>query len=249
MAITRSFKRGLVVLELLASSGGDSGAGVTELAAAADLDKATTSRLLQTLCAMSYAYQDPETRNYKLTGRLLSVADSHLASLDLPQRAQPYLAEVRAETGETVHLGVRELDRVVYVAKLESHQTVHIASAIGQTMPLHTTALGKAILAAMDTEERANLSEALDLAPRTERSITTTSALMSELCSTAERGFAIDDRENEDAICCVAAAVVDSIGRVVGAISVSGPAYRMEDHLDDYGEVCRKAATGLGASI
>jgi DNA-binding IclR family transcriptional regulator len=247
--LTRSLQRGLLVLEAIAASNGDRGVGTTQLAAAAGIDKATAIRMAQTLCALGYIYQDGQTKRYRLAGKLLAMAAMYRSSLDLPQRAARHLAALHSQTGETVHLGVRELNSIVYVAKLDSPRPVQIASAVGQTMPLHTTALGKAILADMPDEQLARLLPSLDLAPRTERSITEARALLAEIDRTRTRGYSIDDRENEDAIVCVGASVSNAIGEVLGAISVSGPAYRMADKLEEYGPLVRGAADGLGGDL
>ena len=247
--VTRSLQRGLHILEVLASSDGDAGLGITEIAKAVGLHKATATRLVQTLCALGYAYQDDTTRRYKLTGKVLSIGAEYQSGLNLPQRAGPHLARLRELTDETVHLGVRELDRIVYIVKLTSQRPVQIASAVGQTMPLHTTALGKAILSGMSEEEREHLMARLDLQPRTERSITTIEELRREVAETSRRGYSIDHRENEDTIVCVGAAIINSVGEAVGAISVSGPSFRMAEMIPTLGEMCRKTAADIGAEL
>lgn len=247
--ITRAFQRGLAVFEALATSGETAGIGVTQAATHVGLDKATTSRLLNTLCVAGYAYQDPQTKLYKPTAKILALGNAYRSSLDLPVRAMPHLNELQRLTNETVHLGIAEMDRIVYIAKLETQQPVQIASAVGQTMPMHTTALGKAILAALGEEQRNLLLRRLDLTAKTERSLDTVDALESNLREITERGYSIDDRENEESITCVGAAIVDAAGQVHGAISVSGPSFRVFDRVIEYGELCRKAANEVGASL
>lgn len=248
-APTRTLQRGLQVLEALAGEADDDGLSVSEIAAIVDLDKATANRLVRTLCQSGYAYQDPKTRQYKLTGKLLALGSSHRENLDLPGRAAPFLARLRGETEETVHLGVRELDRVVYIAKLDSQLPVQIASAIGQTMPMHTTALGKAILSAMPDDQRDALLEQLDLTPRTENSLRSVADLRADIERSRRRGYSVDDRENEDSITCVGAPIVNGLGEVLGAISVSGPTFRMKDQIEAIGEKCAKAAADIGATL
>lgn len=248
-SITRAFQRGLSVFEALATWRDTAGVGVTQVAAEVGLDKATTARLLNTLCVAGYAYQDSQSKLYKPTAKILALGNAYQSNLDLPVRAMPYLHELRRRTDETIHLGVAEMDRIVYIAKLETQQPVQIASAIGQTMPMHTTALGKAILAAMTEEEREPLLRRLDLTAKTARSLDTIEALQSNLQEITERGYSVDDRENEESITCVGAAIVDAAGRVHGAISVSGPSFRVVDRVVEYGEVCRKAANEIGALL
>lgn len=248
-APTRTLHRGLRVLELLAEQAGDSGLGVSEVAAAAGLDKATALRLLQTLGTLGYAYRDPETKAYRLTGKLLGLSESFRSNLEVPRRIRPFLTRLRDETGQTVHFGVREGNRVVYILKLESNSPVLIASAIGQSMPVNTTSLGKAMLAAMSDAEYERVLAELDFERRTERSFTDPRAFRQEIDRTRERGFAVDDRENESSITCVGSALVDGTGAVVGAISVAGPSYVIESRVDEFGRLCRDTAMTIRALL
>lgn len=248
-ATTRTLERGLRILELLAEQAGDSGLGVTEVAAAAGLDKATALRLLQTLGTLGYAYRDPETKAYRLTGKLLGLSESFQSNLELPRRIRPFLTRLRDETGQTVHFGVREGTRVVYILKLESTSPVLIASAIGQSMPITTTSLGKAMLAAMSETDYERVLATLDFERRTEHSITDPRAFRQEIERTRARGFAIDDRENESSITCVGSALVDGTGTVVGAISVAGPSYVVEDRIEEFGRLCQGTAMTIRALL
>lgn len=237
------------MLELLAEQAGDAGLGVTDVAAAAGLDKATALRLLQTLGALGYAYKDPETKAYRLTGKLLGLSEAFRSNLEVPRRIRPFLTQLRDETGQTVHFGVRDGNRVVYILKLESNSPVLIASAIGQSMPVNTTSLGKAMLAAMSDADYERVLATLDWERRTERSITDPRAFRQEIERTRERGFAIDDRENESSITCVGSALVDGTGTVVGAISVAGPSYVVDSRIDEFGRLCQGAAMTIRALL
>jgi DNA-binding IclR family transcriptional regulator len=243
--------RGLNVVEALsdADAGGMGPSAVSEVVG---LDKATVSRLLHTLAEVGWVRQDPETRRYRLTGKILHLASNTRHHLDLRTAAAPYLRELRDELGETVHLGVMENLSVFYVDKLESPNSIQLVSSVGQIMPLHSTSLGKAILAALSEDEREGKIARMDLAPRTDRTITTRAAFRREIALTQARGYAIDDRENEPLGACIAAAIIGPDNRPVGAISASGPHYRMRGRLEEYGELVRaaaaKVAMELGAS-
>ena len=245
----RTLRRGLEVLEAIAADADDGGVGLSDIAAAVGIDKATASRMAQTLCAMGYVSQAEGSKRYWLTGKLLALGAGYRRGLNLPARAAPHLATLREQTGETVHLGVREGDRVVYIAKLETQRPVQIASAVGQSMPLHTTALGKSLLATLPVQQLDLVIERMDLTRRTDRSIVDAAALRAELDETRRRGYSIDDRENEEAITCVGAPIVNGLAEVVGAISVSGPSYRMEQHIAEYGARCRASAAAIGAIL
>ncbi len=152
--MTRSLSRGLDVLEALARAS-ERELGPSAIAQRVGLDKATVTRLLRTLVEGGYVVQDEASRRYRLTGRILWLAHGVAARIDLRSVALPHLTALRDELGETVHLGVMEDLRVVYVDKLEADNSIQLVSAIGQTMPLHSTSLGKAMLAALPDAERA----------------------------------------------------------------------------------------------
>jgi DNA-binding IclR family transcriptional regulator len=243
---TRTLLRGLEVLEVLAAS--SEPLGPTSIAQAVGLDKATISRLLFTLCEAGYARQEGNG-SYRLTGKILQLGSGVSLDPELREIARPHLVELRDVTDETVHLGVRDGNHVVYIDKIEGSHPVRLVSAVGQVMPLHTTALGKSALAWMDDDEREPLLSQLELVRRTEHSIGTLEELGDELERTRERGFSIDDRENEDHAVCVGAPIFDAHQRVVGMISVSGPSYRISERVDELGEHCRKASEAISGDL
>ena len=144
--------------------GDEPGLGPSAIGQRVGLDKATVTRLLRTLVDAGYVTQDPTTRRYRLTGKILWLAHGVTARLDLRTVARPHLTALRDELGETVHLGVMEDLRVVYVDKLEAANSIQLVSAVGQTMPLHSTALGKAMLAALPDAERERTYARMDFA-------------------------------------------------------------------------------------
>ena len=231
---TRTLNRGLAILEKLATTS-ELGLGPSAVAEEVGLDKATVTRLLRTLIEAGYVRQDPVTRRYRLTVKSLRLAQGLATSLDLQRVARPHLVALRDRVLETAHLGVMEDQGVYYVDKLEADHSLQLVSAIGQTMPLHSTALGKAILAALPEAEREAKYRHMDFAARTEQTICDLEQFRQEIHRTQVRGYAIDDRENEPLGTCVAAAIIGADGRPVGAISVSGPHFRIQEHLDQLG--------------
>jgi DNA-binding IclR family transcriptional regulator len=240
--VTRALARGLEVLEALTQAD-ETGLGPSAIAEAVNLDKATVARLLQTLVATGYATRDHVTRRYRLTAKILRVAQGVSARLDLLSLARPHLRRLRDELNETVHLGVMQDLRVVYLDKLESTNSIQLVSAVGQTMPLHSTSLGKAMLAALPDAELEETMARIEFAPRTDRTIRDVAEFRQEIRRTRQRGFATDDRENEPLGACVAAAILGPGGRLVGAVSVAGPHFRVRDHLEHFGKrACATAA-------
>jgi DNA-binding IclR family transcriptional regulator len=249
---TRTLIRGLAILETLAAAD-EQGLGPSAIAENVGLDKATVTRLLRTLIETGYVVQDPVSRHYRLTGKLLRLAHGVARSLDLQRVARPHLKALRDRLHETVHLGVMEDLSVYYVDKLEADHSVQLVTAVGRTMPLHSTALGKALLAALPDAEREARYRRMDFSPRTDQTISSLDAFREEIRRTQARGYAIDDRENEPHGACVAAAISAAGGRPAGALSVSGPHFRIHEHLDEFGEQVRATAAQiaweLGADV
>ncbi len=223
--------------------------GPSAIAQRVGLDKATVIRLLRTLADAGYVIQDEATRRYRLTGRILMLAHGANARLDLRSVARPHLTALRDALGETVHLGVMEDLRVVYVDKLEAANSIQLVSAVGQTMPLHSTALGKAMLAALPDEECEGTYARMELAPRTERTIRDLVVLREEIRQTRLRGYSTDDRENEPFGECVGAAIIAADRRPVGAISVSGPHFRIHDRVEYFGIRVRDVAGAISREL
>ncbi len=245
---TRTLSRGLAVLEALASAD-ELGLGPSAVGEKVGLDKATVTRLLRTLVETGYVAQDEISRRYRLTGKILRLAHGVTAQLDLQRVARPHLKRLREDVGETVHLGVREGLEVFYVDKLVSDNSIQLVSEVGQTMPLHTTSLGKAIVATLSEADREALYRQMDFAPRTARTIRSVEQFRDEIARTQARGYAIDDRENEDFGACVAVAIVGADGRAVAALSVSGPDFRVRAHFDRFGQRAREAALAIAREL
>jgi DNA-binding IclR family transcriptional regulator len=245
--LNRSLQRGLAVLEAVADSSGP--VGPTRITELTDLDKATVSRLLATFEHAGYVIRDAETGRARLTSRVLRLSRGYLEHCDLRTLAHPHLGELRDASNETAHLGVLTGDRVVYIDKMESSNSVRLVSAVGQTMPVHTTALGKAMVAALEEQVRAPFLEQLDLCEATPATMTDQATLLEELDRTAQRGWSIDAAENEPNVLCIGAAILDGDGSVVGAVSVSGPQFRMEPRIDELGELCRSTADRIAAEV
>jgi IclR family acetate operon transcriptional repressor len=214
------------------------------------IDKATTIRLLRTLTMCGYVRRDGQ-RRYSLTARLLRLAHRSIEETPLAAVARPFLTALRDQTAETIHLGILEHDRVVYIEKLDSPQTIQLFSRLGSSMPVNTTALGKAICASLSPNLLDELLVIAGLEARTPRSITNLDRLRDELGATAARGYAIDDGENESGVICVGAAIADLHGALAepAAISISGPDFRMQSRLAELGTQCKQTADRVSRAL
>ena len=186
-----------------------------DIAARASLPKSTVHRILRRLVERGYARAEGDGV-YLLGPRVLTMAGDMLQGLDATSLAAPVLRELHAEVGHTVHFAMLSGDEAVYLEKLvDPALPYQFASRVGGRIPLHCTAIGKSLLAAMDEVPP------LDLFRRTEHTLVSADDLRADLARVRERGFAIDDEENERNIRCVGAAVRDHTGAATHAISVS----------------------------
>lgn len=210
--------KALTVLETVAGAGTSIRLG--EIARRADMTKPTTHRILQTLRDAGYVVADG-TGNYSAGPRLLGLAGLTLRDVEYGRHVLPHLTRLRDQTGHTVHFALLAGDRAVYLEKVEPEGAYKLASRVGMQMPLHCTAIGKAILPYLtESDARSRVGDE-PYPPRTDATHRTWADLSADLDVIRERGFAIDDEENETNVRCVSAPVHDSLDRICGAVSVS----------------------------
>jgi IclR family transcriptional regulator, pca regulon regulatory protein len=218
-----SLARGIHVLWAVARAGRP--IGLSELALATGLDKATTYRLAQTLVDLGCLEQDPVKREYRVSIRVLDFGFAYLNNLDVRQRALPHMQVLSRELGYAVSLSALDEADVVYLEHLRAApMRVAIAVPVGFRIPAHCSSMGKAILAWLPTDERQRIIGGRVLEALTARSITDQDALEAELDKIRLRAFAINDEETAFGLRSVASAVRDAFGRPVAAINVAAPA-------------------------
>jgi len=214
------------ILEVLLQQG--SAMNMTEISKKLDLYPSTTHRILDTLRHWGYVEQEPKSQKYRLGLKLLELGMAKLHQMDLVREVAPYLKDLVNQCNETVHLGVLEEGEVLYLAKEESSQTIRMISYVGKRAPLHCTALGKVLLAHLSTEERKKTLGEKVLPRLTENTITDKGELEKELSKVREQGFALDREENEKDVRCIAAPIRNYQGKVIAALSISSPIFRID---------------------
>jgi len=224
---------------------------MTKISEKLGLYPSTIHRILDTLKHWGYVEQDPNTQKYQLGLKLLELGMAKLHQIDLVREATPYLKELVNYCNETVHLGILDNAEVLYLAKEESSQTIRMCSYVGKRAPLHCTALGKVLLAYLPKEGRRKILEQKGLPRLIEKTITDKGTLEKELAEVREQGFALDREENEKDVCCIAAPIKNYQGKVIAAISISSPVYRIDinkqNHLKEaLIEITKKISKRLG---
>jgi DNA-binding IclR family transcriptional regulator len=193
-----------------------------QLAEQIDVHKSTVLRLLRTLESHHFVRREG-TRYYRLGSALFDLANQALEDRDVRRSSQSALAELNARTGHTVHLATYEDGEVVYVDKYEGRHSVRMYSRVGKRAPVHCTAVGKVLVAAMAPARRTEIAEAIDYVVLTGNTITNPADFVAELEKVAERGYAVDNAEHEDFIHCIAAPIRGPNGEVLAAASMSIP--------------------------
>jgi IclR family acetate operon transcriptional repressor len=217
----RAVHRVADVLDELGRS--SSGSSLAAVSVAVGMPKSTTFRYLTTLCERGYASYDEDAQTYRLGTVILGLRRD--LDAELIEAARPVLEALRDEMGETTNLGVLDGTAVVHLVVCESSQRMRLAARVGERAHLHTTALGKVVLAQLDDDRVVAVSVASGLPALTSSSETTLAAVCAEVARTRTRGYAVDDSENQEEGRCVAVPVVWPDRRV--GISVSAPAARL----------------------
>lgn len=221
--------------------------GVSDLSRRLGLHKNNAFRLLATLEESGYIEQSTRSERYRLGASCLELGQAFINSNPLLCSARPVLEDLAIELGETVHIAVLQDFEVVHLDGEQPRQLVLTALRVGQRLPIHATALGKALLGCGPSRQREQFEEEVigtrGLERRTESTIVDRDKFFEHLNSVALKGYAVDIEECEHGMSCVAAPVIDGNGRVPAAISVSGPSFRLGPD-----ELMGKAATAVTAA-
>lgn len=222
----QSLDRGLILLEAVAHASRP--VSLAELMAVLKIDRSSVFRLANTLTRRGYLAQLPESKRYALGSSIWRLASLFRFENLLLQVARPHISALAEETGETTHVAVREGSQAVLIDRQLTLQTVGVAGAgEGAGMPLHSSGLGKALLADFDRAGLARLLGAAPLARFTRRTITTLDGLAAACAQVRARGYAVDDEEGYDGVRCLGAPIRDASGAVVAAVGISAPAERL----------------------
>ncbi|HHY70866.1 MAG TPA: IclR family transcriptional regulator [Thermoanaerobacterales bacterium] len=247
----QSVERAIKILEELAME--KEGLGVTELSHRVDLHKSTVHRMLTTLLNLGYVEQSTLSEKYRLGMKLLILGGAILERMDIRNEAHDLLEGLSKQVNETVHLVVPDGFKAIYIDKLDSNKTIRMHSQIGRIAPLHASAVGKVILAFSGERFVEEVIEQ-GLSKYTPNTITEPQELLRHLRMIKERGFAVDNEENEQGIRCVGAPVFDYTGKVIGAISVSGPTVtiiqeKLEQIAESVIEYAKKISRRMGWKV
>lgn len=221
--------RALDILELFLD--GDGTLSAPDIVRKLQLPRTTVHELVTTLAARSYIVQVPgQPGRYRLGVRPYQLGSRYAEQLDLAAEGQQVARTVAETCDETVHVAILEGTDVIYIAKVDSTHAVRMVSAAGRRLPAHCTSVGKMLLASLPEPQLASrIPDDAELIAMTENSITDPAVLRDHLTGIRERGVAVESRESNTDVSCVAAPVRDRTNRVVAALSISVPMIRWSD--------------------
>jgi IclR family transcriptional regulator, KDG regulon repressor len=246
--LVQTIERVAQILEMVGQN--PQGMSIRDLSSGLNLPKGTIHRLLSSLSYFGYIHQDTETKCYYLGLKLMELGAQLGTQLDFRKVAEPILRDLAEKTKQTAHMVILDRNEVVYIEKIESQQPaggLKMASRVGSRNPVHSSAVGKALLSYSSEETIERFLSEKGLPRRTANTITDPDLFRKHLRVVRNQGYAVDDEENEQGIRCLGSPIFDGKGKPVAAISVSGPAFQMTRKVVQ--DVIRKEVVAAAAEI
>ncbi|EFL89281.1 HTH-type transcriptional repressor AllR [Ahrensia sp. R2A130] len=245
--VVRALDKGLVVLRVISESDGLS---LSEIAETSEVSAPTAYRSLITMQMHGLVAFDDHTQLWRIDVEAFRVGSAFLSNSAVSEQARPVMQRLMESTGETSNLGILSDREVVFLSQAETHEPIRAFFRPGTRSPVHTSGIGKALLAFRPREEAQRLAEQLDMKPFTDNTICSADDLMKAVDEMVAQGFAVDDEERTLGMRCVAAPIFNSFGEAVAAISTSGPSVRVtKDRVLALGKQVRAAADEISRNI
>ncbi|WP_088105891.1 IclR family transcriptional regulator [Halalkalibacter urbisdiaboli] len=227
MPIIQAVERALKILDLFDEF--ETELKITDISERMALHKSTVHSLLKTLQKHRYIEQNPENGKYRLGLKLFERGNFVIQSMDLRTIAKDYLQKLSKVSGKTVHLVVLDGKEGIYIDKVESASATILYSRIGRRIPIHSSGVGKALVAFRSDEEIEQILNHYQFNQHTPNTITDKKRFLEEIEEIRKRGYAVDNEENEPGVFCVAYPVRNHNGDIVAAISMSTTVNRAKE--------------------
>jgi len=186
------------------------------------IPKSSASYILRTLERRGYLRREAETGRYRLGLKILSLGGDAQANLDIADLALPFMRTLGEKIRMTVHLAVLDQGEAVYIEKVEAPGFFKVNTWVGRRMFLHSTSVGKCLLAWLPKHEIETMVRQQGLKKRTPKTITSIAKLLADLDRVKHSGHAVDDEENSLGARCLGAPIFDAMGNVTAALGASG---------------------------
>ncbi len=217
-----------------------------QLALETGLHPSTAHRILAAMASSGFV-ERAEPGTYRLGIRLLELGNVVKSRISIREAAMPLMQRLHIQLGESVNLGVRQGDEIVYVERTSSgRSSIRVVHLVGARAPLHVTAVGKLYLAEDGPQKIRDYAKRTGLPGFTSTSLTTLNSLEREIDRVRRHGVAFDNEEIELGLRCIAAPVRDDTGELVAGLSVSAPADR---HSPDWAAIVKQTADEISTAI
>jgi DNA-binding IclR family transcriptional regulator len=237
-------ERMMSLLDALAQS--NEPVGLKQLAQTTGLHSSTAHRILAAMTAGRFVERQ-DAGNYALGIRLLELGNLVKNRINIREIALPFMQKLHEQIGESVNLGIRHDDEIIYIERTSSGRSlVRVVYLVGGRAPLHLTSQGKLFLAEDGPEKVREYAKRTGLPGVTPTSLTTLAALEKELDKVRRHAIAFDNEEAEIGLKCVAAPIRDDEGHIVAALSVSAPVDR---HSPEWVDAVKAAADGISKAL
>ncbi len=211
--------------------------------------KSTAHRLLAAMREAGLLDQDRERDRYRLGMKLFELGNIVLANMELHREARPFVDALTRQSGQAVHLAVFDGQRALVIHRADASPEKGQPTAMIEQAPVHCTSVGKVILA-YQSEATVERVIAAGLARFTDSTITDPRVLREQLNEIRGRGYAIDEGEHQPGLRCVGAPIRDQSGRVVAAISITGPFWRLpQSEIDGLAKVAMHSANAISLAL
>jgi DNA-binding IclR family transcriptional regulator len=239
----RAVERAILILDCFDSENPER--GITDIAQAVGLHKATAHRIVTTLVNYGFLERAADGQKYRLGLELANLGFKVIRRMNLRREAIPYMKQLVEEWDETCDLSVFDEDKVFYVEVLRGNHALTIAAAVGQRLPAHCTASGKLLLAYLPSAELDSIINQ-SLVSFTDNTITSRDTLLEQLETVRNQGYAVDYEEFEVGVCAVAAPIYNRMGKVVAALGCPCPISRMtSERITQIAEAFKDAAQAI----
>ncbi|KKI92158.1 IclR family transcriptional regulator [Bacillus sp. SA1-12] len=248
MPIIQSVERALKILDLFDER--DRELTITDISKRLNLHKSTVHSLLKTLQQKHYISQDEENGKYSLGLKLLERGSMVVSHRDLRNIGRKHLEWLSESTNLTIHLVILDGQEGVYVDKVEGKGVTVLYSRIGRRVPIHTSAVGKSLVATKSDLELNLLLEGYQFTRPTEKSISSKEEFLLEIEKVRQAGYSVDNEENEPGIYCLAVPIKNYSREVIAAISISMPSSKInEETIGHYIEILKECSNRISYEL
>jgi len=193
------------------------------------IPKSSASYILRTLERRGYLRREAETGRYRLGLKILSLGGDAQANLDIADVSLPFMRSLVEKIHMTVHLAVLDQGEAVYIEKVEAPGFFKVNTWVGRRMFLHSTSVGKCLLAWLPKHEVETIAKQQGLKKRTPKTITSITRLIADLEHVKQAAYAVDDEENSLGARCLGAPIFDTMGNVTAALGASGTLTQLDE--------------------